>query len=220
METISLQELLEKHINSVTITDIDTITPVDSLREREMSWSRVLPPQLIRRIDKGFARSHTVHPDTGRVLYAVCRAMKPSHVFETGTYWGYSTAYLAAAVRDNHVGKIHTFDLYERAGKHIPQSLLPHIDLYRGKPSTEMMPQVLQKVTPTLFFQDSLHDYDGVKSELEIVDPHLKANAIILFHDFVTAEVRRAAIETLHNYSLYVLESQDPAQIGVAVKGE
>lgn len=220
MECISLQEFLGKHWHLTDVSSVPNgMNVVEAIRQRENKLRNLLPPQLVRRFDAGFARSNTVHPDTGHALYAICRASHANHVFETGTYWGYSTAYLAAALEDTHAtGKVHTFDIYPRAGKHIPKSLQSRIELYRGKPSVEMMPKVLEKVAPDVFFQDSRHDYEGVTEELKVVSPYLKQGALILFHDFVEPNVRQAAIDVLHNYTIYVLDSQDPQQLGVAVK--
>jgi len=220
MESISLEDFIKKYWH---ISDISTypngMDVVDSIRQKEKSLYKFLPPQLIRRLDAAFARSNTVHPDTGHALYAICRASHANHVFETGTYWGYSTAYLAAALKDTDaIGKVHTFDIYPHAGKYIPKSLRSRIELYRGKPSVETMPKVLEKVAPDLFFQDSRHDYEGVTEELKVIKPYLKPGSVVLFHDFVEPNVRRAAIDYLHNYSIYILQSEDPQQLGLAVK--
>lgn len=220
METISLQEFIKKYWPLSDISSYPNgMNVVDSIRNREKGLYKFLPSQLIRRLNSAFARSNTVHPDTGNALYTICRASSANHVFETGTYWGYSTAYLAAALEDADAnGKVHTFDIYPHAGKYIPKSLRSRIELYRGKPSVETMPKVLEDVVPDLFFQDSRHDYEGVSEELKVITPYLKPGAIILFHDFVEPNVRRAAIDVLHDYSIYILDSEDPQQLGLAVK--
>lgn len=217
ISAISLSDLLRLHGDGEVLTG-DGVALVDSVRKRELSWRRYFPSGLIRRLDAGFGRSCTVHPDTGRALYAICRALRPSQVLETGTYWGYSTAYLAAAVRDNGCGRVHTFDIYPKAGRHIPKALLPYIELHRGRSSIDQLPELLDSWKPTLFFQDSVHDYDGVKAELDIVDSHLPPGSIVLFHDFVAEGVERAARTLCDRYALYVLETSDPQQLGVAVK--
>jgi predicted O-methyltransferase YrrM len=186
-------------------------------RSREVLMKKYLLPQLIRRLDAGFARSETVHPDTARALYSICYASNIRNVFETGTYWGFSTTYLAAALQSKGAGKVYTFDIYDKAGKHIPESLMHHVEMYRGKPSIETMPNVLARVTPDLFFQDSRHDYEGVVQELEIVTPHLRPGAVVLFHDFAEPQVRQAASDVLKGYDTYILDSSDPQQLGVAV---
>lgn len=220
IETISLSDLLRRQWG---VSDSSTYphgtSAVDAARKKEHTLRGLLPHWLVRRLDAGFARSNTVHPDTGHALYAICRASGAQHVFESGTYWGYSTAYLAAALRDGAAsGKVWSFDIYSHAGKHIPKGLRPHIELRRGRPSAEAMPKVLAEVKPDLFFQDSRHDYEGVFEELRVVVPHLKPEAVVLFHDFVAPDVRRAALEVMTGYQFYVLDSADPQQLGITLK--
>ena len=221
MQEITLDEFLMEyygHSYEFVANKQEAVQQVNHDRDREMSMRKAIDPRIVRRLDAGFARSNTVHPDTGKALYSICYASGTRNVFETGTYWGFSTAYLASALKDKQGGKVYTFDIYQKAGKHIPKSLMPYVEMHRGQPSTEMMPSVLAKVTPELFFQDSRHDYEGVKEELEVVAPQLPLNSVILFHDFIAPEVRRAAVDVLDGYTIYVLESSDPQQVGVAVK--
>ncbi len=223
MEKIQLDEFLGHYYgfsSGITTAQEEAIQQVNHNRHREMSMRKIIDPRIVRRLDAGFARSNTVHPDTGRALYSVCYASGTQNVFETGTYWGFSTAYLASALKDKQGGKVYTFDIYQKAGNHIPKILMPHVEMHKGRPSTEMMPSVLAKVTPELFFQDSRHDYEGVKEELEVIAPHLKPNAVVMFHDFVESEVRRAADDVLSGYSIYVLDSSDVQQIGIAVNNK
>ncbi|WP_373529150.1 hypothetical protein [Nostoc sp.] len=106
METISLQDFIKKYWH---ISDISSypngMDVVDSIRQKEKSLYKFLPPQLIRRLDAAFARSN-----------------------------------------------------------------------------------------------------------------YLKSGSVILFHDFVEPNVRNAAIDLLHNYTIYILESEDSQQLGLAVK--
>ena len=47
----------------------------------------------------------------GRLLYSLVRAARPQTVVEFGTSYGISTLYLAAAVRDNGLGRVVTTEL-------------------------------------------------------------------------------------------------------------
>lgn len=216
---VKLEELLSHWAASDSLLRVQ-VGDVDSVLSRENRLRKFLHPGIVRRLDAGFARSNTVHPDTGRALYAICRAVAPACVFETGTYWGYSTAYLAAAVRDSGHGMVHTFDIYARAGKHLPHALRPHVQMHRGLPSVECMPQVLEACAPGLFFQDSRHDYEGVLEELQMAAPCMQPGSVILVHDFVEPEVRRAVRQALKEdeYKACVLDGADPQQLCVAIK--
>jgi hypothetical protein len=216
---LSLQEVVETRLGGQVYDGAQAIGAVEAKRNREHLLRRFLPPQVVRRLDRGFARSNTVHPDTAQALYAVARVVRASVIFETGTYWGYSTAILAAAARDSGMGVVHSFDLYPRAGAHIPESLRPWIHLHRGAPATASMPAVLRAVeSPQLFFQDSVHDYEGVLAELRVVAPSMAPKAVVLFHDFVLDGVRRAARDGLPGFELAQIAGEDPQQLGIAMR--
>jgi predicted O-methyltransferase YrrM len=53
----------------------------------------------------------SVAPDSGRLLYSLVRAVKPTTIVEYGMSYGISTLHLAAAVRDNGVGHIITTEM-------------------------------------------------------------------------------------------------------------
>jgi predicted O-methyltransferase YrrM len=64
-----------------------------------------------------------VGPEVGRLLYQLVRLKKPQTIVEFGTSFGISTIHMAAAVRDNGLGRIVTTELSEkkaqRAREHI-----------------------------------------------------------------------------------------------------
>lgn len=190
----------------------------DRHRSREQRLLGWIPEPIVRRLDRGFARSNTVHPNTGQALYSIVRAVRPMTVLETGTYWGYSTAFLAGGVKDNGTGHVVSVDLDAEAGKHLPDGLRPYVTLHRGKPASEVLPDVLGGVAPEIFFQDSVHDYEGVLAELERVAPLLQRDAVVLFHDFVADGVREAAVAGLPGWKIFHLTNGDPQQLGVALQ--
>lgn len=52
-----------------------------------------------------------IDPEAGRMLYSLIRAARPEIVVEFGTSFGISTLHLAAAVRDNGVGRVITTEM-------------------------------------------------------------------------------------------------------------
>jgi len=52
--------------------------------------------------DFGFS----IHPDQGELLYLLCRALNARRVVDFATSVGFSTLYLAAAMRDNGAGRV------------------------------------------------------------------------------------------------------------------
>lgn len=55
-----------------------------------------------------------VTPETGRLLYSLVRAARPTIVVEFGMSFGVSALHLAAAVRDNGAGRVVTTELSEK----------------------------------------------------------------------------------------------------------
>ncbi len=220
LRVISLECLLRERWDAdLTVT---TLAAADAVNAREHRLRRWLPSPVIRRLDRCMARSLPVHPDTGRALYAIALAAGARRILETGTYWGYSTAYLAAAARaagaDPSRGEgVRTFDLLPDSGCHLPAALAPWVQFHRGRPAAEALPECLPDWQPQLFFQDSVHDYDGVLAELIAAANWLTVGAPVLLHDFVEPAVRRAAADALPNYQLLRLETADPQQLGIAL---
>lgn len=52
-----------------------------------------------------------ISPEGGRLLYSLVRAVRPATVVEFGMSFGISTLHLAAAVRDNGVGRVVTTEM-------------------------------------------------------------------------------------------------------------
>ena len=48
----------------------------------------------------------SIHPDQGELIYLLCRALRAKLVVDFATSIGFSTIYLAAAMRDNGGGKV------------------------------------------------------------------------------------------------------------------
>ncbi len=79
----------------------------------------------------------SVSPEVGLFLYQVVRMKRPGLIVEFGTSLGLSTIHMAAAVRDNGVGRIVTTELSEkkaqRAAEHIQAAgLADLVEIRRG----------------------------------------------------------------------------------------
>ena len=65
-------------------------------QQRADAWSEIYMP---------------ISADAGRLLYTLIRAVRPKTVVEFGMSYGISTLHLAAAVRDNGVGRVLTTEM-------------------------------------------------------------------------------------------------------------
>jgi predicted O-methyltransferase YrrM len=71
-------------------------------------------PSAQQRADEASDRYMPVSAKSGRLLYSLVRAVRPTTVVEFGMSYGISTLHLAAAVRDNGVGQVYTTELSAR----------------------------------------------------------------------------------------------------------
>jgi predicted O-methyltransferase YrrM len=150
--------------------------------------------------------SGAIEVETGLLLYALTRRHKPLCIVQTGTHWGYSTAWMAAAIEENHhdypePGKprLYTWDSNDYDGK--ADTLLhqmacrEYVELIVGD-SRARGPEGNGKDASTLppidfLFLDADHGTDAVLEEWERFSPYLSPGALMLFHD-TTLDPREA----------------------------
>lgn len=146
-----------------------------------------------------------------RLLYTVCRAIKPEIIIETGVASGLSSAIFLLALEKNDKGHLYSIDLPPsqelniKIGQHttipknkmigwiVPDSLKKRWTLELGD-SKKSLPEILDRLKRCdLFLHDSNHTYEHMTWEYETVWPFLK-NMLLsddiyrhtAFDDFVT----------------------------------
>ena len=84
----------------------------DSFLEK-LGWTVIKIPEVT---DNRFSMINdgSVECETGELLNAFVRRLKPINVLETGTYKGWSSAYMAEGLRENRMGNLITIE-YEQA---------------------------------------------------------------------------------------------------------
>lgn len=84
---------------------------IAQLREKRDELERLSSVSAQERADAMSEFYIPVTPEAGQLLYALVRATRPSTVVEFGMSYGISAIHLAAAVRDNHHGRVVTTEL-------------------------------------------------------------------------------------------------------------
>lgn len=149
----------------------------------------------------------SIEVETGNLLYAAVRRIKPLCVVQTGTHWGFSSAWIACALEENHrdyehFGKprLYTWDGNDYDGK--ADALLhqlgvrEYVELVIGDSRTndgEHRGLDAAGLPPIDFlFLDADHGTDAVLEEWARFSPHLnKEKAVVGFHD-TTLDPREA----------------------------
>ena len=133
----------------------------------------------------------TVEPAVAQMLYIITRALEPRSALEFGTNLGYSTAFIARALLDNHLGFLDTWDIdtqvVKEALEHLDQLAISHrVASHIGDTTQDVDKQLkTHDVQLDLVFIDSSHQYEATKIEIATVLKYMKSG-VILFHDAVS----------------------------------
>lgn len=190
-------------------------------RDIEMAIRGLLP-------NSTFTTRHNADLGLARLVYALCRGLRPRVVVETGVAYGVGTAFILQALRRNGRGHLHSIDLpplADRAESHIgsliPEPLMTRWHLYRGS-SRRVLPQLLSRHGPVdIFFHDSLHTYSNMTSEFRAVLPHLAARSALVADDVDhNSAFQQLVDESTPSHSLVVAEENKCSSFGVCVYQE
>ena len=158
-----------------------------TLRELEQTVSRQIATLPL---DAPFHLVHNADSNLARLCYAVCRALKPSVVVETGVAYGVTSTFILQALTVNAHGHLYSIDFPPLGrdadgfiGTLIPDPLKDRWSLYRGV-SKRILPALLQRLQQVdIFVHDSLHTYKNIQRELQVVTPYLVRPAVVLADD-------------------------------------
>ncbi len=122
-----------------------------------------------------------VETETGELLYALTRIIKPELVLETGTYTGISAMYMAAGLQHNNIGHLFTLET-SAIHKERAERLWQQVGI---------SPQVTCQQIASLDYQtDKQYDLIFLDSEPEFrfkelvkFYPNLKPGGFLLIHD-------------------------------------
>jgi predicted O-methyltransferase YrrM len=131
----------------------------------------------------------------GRWLYTLIRVLRPETVIETGVAHGSSSWLILNAMRRNDRGTLHSIDLPGRDTHHgynvavsqtgsiVPEVLRARWNLIIGDSAAEL-PRLLGEVDQVdVFFHDSDHSYEAMRSEFDVVVPRLCAGSVLVADD-------------------------------------
>jgi predicted O-methyltransferase YrrM len=135
-------------------------------------------------------QKHNADPKLASICYALCRALKPKNVIETGVAYGITTAFILKAMHVNGIGHLYSVDLpplapnaNESTGRAVPDCLRSRWTLCRGK-SSRILPTLLRQVeTIDIFIHDSLHTYQNELFEFETAWPFLRGSGVLVSDD-------------------------------------
>jgi len=137
-----------------------------------------------------------VHPHTGLVLFSLALNARPEFIIETGTWYGYSTMFLARACELHRHGKVYTMDPQQKqiAGE------------IRKNPYVECIPQSSEEGLQALLDRLGRADMVFIDSwkrlalwELCVTEEFIPEGGLVIFHDTQLLNT---------GYSLYKMASE------------
>lgn len=139
--------------------------------------------------------------------YAVVRALRPSHVVETGTDKGLGSLVIAAALLRNGGGRLTTLDINPDSGFLISGRYAKVTQIERGD-SLALISQLTEPVD--LFIHDSDHSAAHEAAEFRAVEGHLASSALVLSdNSHITGELPVWAESTGRMFAFFREEPED-----------
>ncbi|MEW9263618.1 class I SAM-dependent methyltransferase [Kineococcus endophyticus] len=89
------------------------------------------------------------------LTYALVRHLRPRTVLEIGCYWGWSTTWLLAALRDNGSGHLHSVDRVPHVERVVEAALRPRWTFHRA--DVRDRTAMVRELRPDLVFVDAAH---------------------------------------------------------------
>jgi len=171
--------------------------------------------------DVPFPLAHNAAPSLAQLCYALCRALRPAAVLETGVAYGVTSAFIAKALAMNGEGQLHSVDrapvrpdARSYIGALVTEELHSRWTLHRGT-SRRLLPRLLPDLEGlSLFVHDSQHTYPNVTWELRTVTPYLTRPAAVLVDDVAANRAFEDWVERSRPSFSAVVEE---APVGVAV---
>lgn len=146
----------------------------------------------------------TIFESEAKALYALIRILKPNRILEIGNYKGNSSNHILQAIEDNQCGEIVLLDIEEQ----LDYDKL-HNNIFE-RVVADSLDYLQQQLNFDLIIQDGNHNYQHVKTELELIlKNNSNTNYYIYSHDYYMSirkyiEVERVWSEMKHNFNIVV----------------
>lgn len=191
--------LPQEHFDSFNLRAAENLPLSEILRNEDIATAWERDHSLIQRLYGDEDTMGGVNPGDRRALYYLVMALSPQNVLEVGTHIGASTLHIARALkRLNQNGKMTSVDIVDvnhpergawkqlglrKSPKEFARDLecLEQMEFRTGA-SLDLMQTTSQRYD--FIFLDGDHSVRAVYREVSAALSHLKANGVILLHDY------------------------------------
>lgn len=176
--------LLDAKASESAKTPSAPVFPHDRFPERVRSVASAYDPAsgCYRNDDGTLDPCHT-EIETLETWNGFLKCIKPRTIVETGVYYGLSTCYIAAALRDNNIpgAKVHSIDPWNLDHYWKSSDLEEYVQFYNMS-TQDAVPHICDLEIDVLII-DSIHTYDQSSWELQALEPQVREGGYIIMHD-------------------------------------
>jgi predicted O-methyltransferase YrrM len=115
------------------------------------------------------------------ITYLMIRESRPKTLVEISPLGGWSTSWILNAVRDNHYGTLHSFDLVADSLKTLPQDLSSLSWVFTKGDVKKRIRELPNGIDYLLM--DADHSFDFATWYIQNIFPKVKAGALVSVHD-------------------------------------
>ena len=172
---------LEKYISSEAFSELENHIDNFIKTKKNEKYPSINNPYSI---DFGLDRS------VCRLLFFLCKFLKPEIVVETGVANGFSSSYILIALSSLKNAKLISIDdlflpwhTKEKIGAAIPNHLKNRQELIVGEATMELKKLFKTTNSIDIFIHDSMHTYKNMINEFHIAWPHIKNGGFLVSDD-------------------------------------
>ncbi|MFQ5915183.1 MAG: O-methyltransferase [Nitrospinota bacterium] len=131
---------------------------------------------------------------SGQLLYCLIRYRRPMRIIEISTSSGYSTLFMALALRKNGFGRVHTFEIdasvaYAAMKNFERYHVKTYVDVHIGDARTNI--KRVEGITRSeMLFLDSVHTETFARWFIETLVTKARKEALFQMHDILPLEAR------------------------------
>jgi predicted O-methyltransferase YrrM len=202
----------------LTAEEVERLAPVRALRERLEQRPDDLDGQSIGRVAQADSRGHR----SLLMLFRLVREFRPLHCLELGTCIGLSAAYTASALDLNGKGELVTMEYSPArvalARRNLEELGLRNVRVEEGRFADILTPYLATAPAIDFAFIDGHHDEQATLQYLELLLPHLAADAVLVFDDISWSAGMARAWQRIQAHSRLGI-SIDLYAVGIGIAG-
>lgn len=175
---------------------------VDEFHELDATLARRREERELR-----YPSNFPVLKQTGLLLYALVRLVRPLVLLEAGVADGYSTALMLGAIEKNGVGELHSLDIRNDVGVLVDDRAHWNLHISTDRNPFRDLSRVAGRIRPLdLFFHDSDHRFVPQAREYRLAAGTVRPGGFLISDDVDFSYAFLRFIESRQGRSVFLLD--------------